>query len=358
MKKTQVALAALALVASTAAMADGVSIYGNLEAGVARTSGAGTYMSTAGGFTAGTYIGFKGTEEVGNGLKAAFNLEAGVDLNGYSNNGGGATACQSGDATKCNGSLFSRTATVSLAGDFGTVAAGRQISPMVSAYAGTGTLGNGHFFVNYIAQAGGAAVNSATTTNNYYEGFFVPNAVSYTSPSLNGFTVSALTQIASGNQRGTIPAEISSDSYQAYSVNGAVGMVNVAAAYDDRNGIDSTSMFAANTKLGEIALTGSYHSYKAKDKKSVGSYSVEAGYNLTEAAMVGIQYGHIGTDTSKSLTGVFGKYALSKRTQVYATYITASNAPSSYDLRGETFSGGGSRPGSNNTAAVGVAHSF
>jgi len=48
MKKTQVALAALALVASTAALADGVTVSGSLDAGVAHTnSAAGANRGTA-----------------------------------------------------------------------------------------------------------------------------------------------------------------------------------------------------------------------------------------------------------------------------------------------------------------------
>ncbi len=42
MKKTQVALAALALVASTAALADGVTLSGSLDAGIAATNAAAT----------------------------------------------------------------------------------------------------------------------------------------------------------------------------------------------------------------------------------------------------------------------------------------------------------------------------
>ena len=38
MKKTQVALAALALVASTAALADGVTVYGAVDAAVAHAN--------------------------------------------------------------------------------------------------------------------------------------------------------------------------------------------------------------------------------------------------------------------------------------------------------------------------------
>ena len=100
MRKTQVALAALALVASTAALADGVTVSGNLDAGIARTTTnndadtarIGTNFSGAGGFVAGNNINFSGTEDIG-GLKAGFTLGAGIDLgNGSSGNGGSAAA--------------------------------------------------------------------------------------------------------------------------------------------------------------------------------------------------------------------------------------------------------------------------
>jgi predicted porin len=353
MKKTQVALAALALVASTAALADGVTIYGTLDAAVARTTGHSTYFSGAGAMVAGNNIGFKGSEDLGNGMKASFNLEAGIDLNGNSNNGGGATACAAANPGACNGSIFSRLANVNLSGEFGGITAGMQLSPMVAAYAGTGTLGNGHFFVNYIANAGGAAVNTAgATSGTYYEGFFIPNAVTYTSPSMGGFTLNAMTQTKTGNGRGTVADGVDTDSYQAYSLTGAIGQINIAAAYDTRKTLYSTSMIAANTSFGPLKVAGSVYSTKTDGADRVGSYSVEGGYALSDALNVGLQYGKIDATNEQTLTSVFAKYALSKRTGLYATYITGKNISSSFDTRGQAYSG------NNNTTAVGVTHSF
>ena len=89
MRKTQVALAALALVASSAALANGVSIYGNVDAGILSTGGKTAFYG--GGNNATTLMGFRGSEDLGGGLKAGFNLEAGLDLSkGQSGaNGGG-----------------------------------------------------------------------------------------------------------------------------------------------------------------------------------------------------------------------------------------------------------------------------
>ena len=48
MKKTQVALAALALVASTASLADGVKVSGQIDVGVGHTTNVGSYMEQGG----------------------------------------------------------------------------------------------------------------------------------------------------------------------------------------------------------------------------------------------------------------------------------------------------------------------
>jgi len=127
MKRTQIALAAVALVASTAAMAE-VKISGTIDAGVASNSTrnvagvrAGTNFSGAGGFVAGNNINFSGSEDLGGGLKAGFTLGAGFDAgNGSSGNGGSAA-------------MFTQQANVSLGGDAGTVKLGMQLSPFISA---------------------------------------------------------------------------------------------------------------------------------------------------------------------------------------------------------------------------------
>ncbi len=102
MKKTQLALAAVALVASSAAMANGVTIYGIADVGIASTSGKTGFYGDGNNGT--TLIGIRGSEDLGGGLKAGFNLESGLNYNAGSTgaNGGG------------NTNLFNRAANVSL----------------------------------------------------------------------------------------------------------------------------------------------------------------------------------------------------------------------------------------------------
>jgi predicted porin len=125
MKKTQVALAALALVASTAALADGVTVYGRVDASVAKQTGSNTSFDGSGNWDTSVF-GIRGSEDLGNGLKASFNLETGVNIgNGASANNG--TTTEVGAGTVNN--LFARLANINLSGDFGTVSAGTQLSP-------------------------------------------------------------------------------------------------------------------------------------------------------------------------------------------------------------------------------------
>ncbi len=74
MRKTQMALAAVALVASTAAMANGVTVSGRIDYGYATDNGA-TSKQTGlqGGLLAPNFFNVGGSEDLGGGLKASFN---------------------------------------------------------------------------------------------------------------------------------------------------------------------------------------------------------------------------------------------------------------------------------------------
>jgi len=339
MKKTQVALAALALVASTAALADGVTVYGNLDAGIANTSmkktativgqgptgdtSVGTYFSGAGAFTAGNYLGFRGSEDLGDGLKANFNLEAGLDTgNGFAANGG------TGNAAAGDGVLFTRQANVGLAGGFGSLTAGLQLSPFIASVAGTGTLGNGHFFVNRLLSIGGSAAfagNAGTAApGSGSGGFFVPNSVSYSTPSMMGWTASAMTSTKTGTTGGgALGDPLDTNSYQAYSLTGTIGALNTSLAYHSRSDTYTASAISANTKLGDLTFAGSYMSAKYDAAAAVGdmagvrvnSWNIGAGYPFTEAFSGTLQYAQNDILGGKqALTGVGLQYTLSKRT--------------------------------------------
>ena len=120
MKKSLLALAVLGAFAGAAQAQTNVTIYGSIDAGIRHVdnvNAAGDSQTTMG--SNGTYnsnrIGFRGTEDLGGGLKANFQLETGFN---------------SGTGALDNGAdrLFNRTAIVGLAGNWGALNLGHQYS--------------------------------------------------------------------------------------------------------------------------------------------------------------------------------------------------------------------------------------
>ncbi|MGI4847296.1 MAG: porin, partial [Janthinobacterium lividum] len=131
MKKSLLALAALATIAAagSAFAQTNVTIYGVVDAGLVKDIHGGTNAAASAanpfpastpnasnrldsGLQNGSRLGFRGTEALGGGLSAIFNLEAGFNVDTGTSAQGGA--------------LFGRQAWVGLQGDFGTVKLGRQ----------------------------------------------------------------------------------------------------------------------------------------------------------------------------------------------------------------------------------------
>lgn len=129
MKKSLIALAALA--ATGAFAQSSVTLYGRLDVGYVnqttqetQNNGQANTQNLMGGSNNGlqtSYWGIKGTEDLGGGLKANFNLESDVTT------ATGATGGTVGGATSTG--AFNRISTVGLEGNFGRVDIGRYYTP-------------------------------------------------------------------------------------------------------------------------------------------------------------------------------------------------------------------------------------
>ena len=165
MKKSLIALAVLA--ASGAAMAQSsVTLYGVLDTGLTYSKGEeSVYGMTHLGGNVNSRLGFRGVEDLGNGLKATFNLEAGMGVDDGT------------DYFTDNGMAFRRTSTVGLQGSFGEVRLGRMLTSSylaVSRYDAFGDTGIGASLAwkrDYAARS--------------------ENAISYSSPNFSGFKFGA-----------------------------------------------------------------------------------------------------------------------------------------------------------------------
>ena len=113
-KMTRVVLAVLAVAGTTAAMAQSsVTLYGRVNTTVERQKLGD--VSTTGMFNNASRFGFKGTEDLGGGLKAGFQLEAGFDSD---------TGTGSGWTHPTTGMSFARQSEVNLSGGFGMLRLG------------------------------------------------------------------------------------------------------------------------------------------------------------------------------------------------------------------------------------------
>jgi len=371
MKRTQVALAALALMASTAALAE-VTFYGAVDAAVAHANnGKGTYFDGTGAWTAPTHFGLKGSEDLGNGMKASFVLETGVSLNNgaaVSGGAGGGTLDKNGF-----GALFTRVATVGLSGEFGALTFGQQLSPyIVTQVVGAGAgMGPGQFFVNRMILSGysAAAVNVSGATGGVlnsgsvfnYDGFFIPNAVNYTSPSFGGWTVNAMTTLKAGATDGVISSSTASDSYQAYTLSGAIASIGVGAGYHTRkNTSKGMSIYASIPLTSDLTGVVSYMNEDATQAGGlkIGSTSGFVNYKLSDPLSVQLGYARNDLATAGTLTNLSMKYDLSKRTFTYAMYARGTGgADASFANRGG-FSYNDPTASNTTNFTVGMSHSF
>jgi len=138
----------------------------------------------------GNRIGFKGTEDLGNGLKAVFLLEQGFMLDT--------------GMTQTSGSQFTRQAYMGLSGNFGTVVGGRLYTPHYTFVSGLDPFGAGTVgrYNNVYSPASG--LTNAAVGGSLMDPVRVDNAVAYISPSFSGFTVTgAYSNNSSGNDGGT-----------------------------------------------------------------------------------------------------------------------------------------------------------
>ena len=121
MKKSLIALATLTTLSAASFAQSSVTVYGKVDLGLVIDSGnaAGKSVRLASGETAGSRLGFKGLEDLGDGYKAGFVMETGICADSAA-----------GAPNFCTGSnqFMGRQAHGDLIGPFGTLSAGRQYS--------------------------------------------------------------------------------------------------------------------------------------------------------------------------------------------------------------------------------------
>jgi len=327
MSITLVAIAALTAVSAFAQSS--VTIYGQVDSGIYRLNDIGTKKQGAtvygDGATFSPILGFKGTEDMGGGLKAGFDFQTDMQ----SNNGG----------ENQNGQ-FRRQANGSIAGGFGEVKLGLTTNPIIATNAALMPTG-----------ANGNSVSTVTSTVMAFSDFYTKNAVTYTSPAFMGLVGQFQKGMSNNLESG------SEGSVTAYSLAYANGPLEVRYAAQDRKAATATVLSASNAKTSganqAIAATDvNKQSSVLGVKYTMGEWSgAVASLKSSKAADAGITSARtieqtgtqmgvayttgpwtLGATLTKSegskLTTTQARYALSKRTNLIGTWGIANNAAS------------------------------
>jgi predicted porin len=381
--------ATLAVFATAAHAQSSVTLYGLIDAGISyvnnskSATGSDKLFKYDDGVAQGSRWGLRGTEDLGNGLKALFVLE-----NGFSSANG--TAGQ-------GGAMFGRQAFVGLSqNNVGSLTFGRQYSFSTDYLGGnysTGgqtVAGNYAYHINDVDQLTSSRIN---------------NAVKFSSANFAGLTFGAMYGFS--NQAGafagapTVGTTTGSSRAYSFGLNYANGPFGIGAAYTDIR-YPSLATPAFSTSIANVATaTGTGNTVRDLRTFGVGGrYSIgaatlwalytntrfeplsggsttfaayEAGgkYAFTPAITAGLGYTYM--HLSNANTGHWNQvnlsadYALSKRTDVYALgiyQIASGHNAATGDLQAQIGSSTSyfntSGTGSDNQLAfrVGIRHKF
>ena len=300
MKSKLLAAALLASVPFIASAQSSVIIYGVADAAIAKEdTGApgGSRTVVASGNQSTSRFGFRGTEDLGNGLKAAFNLEAGVAL----------------DTGMGDSSLFGRRAVVGLQGSFGTVMIGREYTPIADVANASDINGQGFYGTNLNSFAAGRLTRR------------ISNSVNYRSAPASGF------KFGLSYGLGEAVAGPSLDLMGA-SLEYANGPVYLGAGYHTierlASGDDKEYILGAGFKINEaIELRANYMvanpvggNNEYKQVNAGASYTFGANKIFGNFQQSKLENGAKGNGYSLAYS-----YSLSKRTNIYVAAATIKN---------------------------------
>jgi len=345
MKKSLIALAVMA--AATAASAQStVTLWGIVDAGIQRASQNGvskTILSTS--LNQSSQLGFRGTEDMGGGMKASFWLEAGLLNDTGAGAAGGALA-------------FNRRSTIDLAAGSAAVRLGRDYTPSFwnhTVFDPFGTLGSGAG--SNITLGGGsngsAGANPATAARSN-------NSITllWNNPTNGGSHALGATGVY-GSLMYALPENASGTpnvgKYTGGRVGFAQGPINAALSYAESQGANGA---VVNSKYKELNLAGSYDLGVAKLMAHYGTNNSDVAstkhthYGIGATVPVGAGFIPVSFNSVKQNNAASSGanqfaagyvYNLSKRTAVYTSIsrITNKNAGNYTFLGGN----GGGNPG-------------
>ncbi len=348
MKKTLLALAAVA--ASSAAFAQSsVSLYGVVDASLESVKGSDNTVSRVSSDNLATSrLGFRGTEDLGGGLKANFVLE---------------TALKSDTGAQGNSArFFDRAAWAGLGGGFGELRLGRIDSSIGLLAGNTSLLGAQGYDDLRIAD---------TFASNKYRR--LDNAVTYLLPTLvKGLSAQVQYSTAAGTSSAAGAETYGVDTGKtwgfnvAYAANGVVAGLGYVNGKANASGSikDTGALVYAGYDFSVAKLTGYYNMDKTTDAAEIRRLmgvrvdvpvSKEFAVQASVAKVKNTTLTTRGDDDNATIVALKGVYSLSKRTAVYGLFTNVNNSDAaSLGVASYANTAGNTARG----LAVGVSHKF
>lgn len=323
-----------------------VEVYNNAPDGA---DGSKTVSGMRSGGLSGSRWGMRGVEDLGNGLKAVFQLESGFNVG----NGNG------------DGRMFQRTAMAGLESSWGRLTFGRQYTPAFTMMA------------QYVPGAYGSQYEPIPR--------IVPsrsdNSVLY-SARFGGLNVGAYYGFR--NQADQVAYDLNATGAFGGAVGYNFGNFGVMAGYDRVNtpavatptvGKTHNAMIGARAQFNQFKILGGYRYRKieqfgADDIKS-DFYMIGAGWQVNAQTGLGVAYyherfknaptGYLGTTDDKwHQVSLLASYGLSKRTNLYAVAAHARKGPLNLGFAGDQGNPYTLAAGKTNQTggAIGLRHQF
>jgi len=294
-------------------------------------------------------IGFKGTEDLGGGMSALWQIEMTIQMDGNGNTNTAGAAVNAGSGTH---SLRNSFVGLSSKG-MGTVLLGIHDTPYKLATARLDPFADTTGDYNI-------AIGSVNGDNAFE--LRANNVLAYVSPKLADFTFSAAYVFGAELSNGATP------DFNAYSLSGTydAGPLFASLAYEKHNNFGGTTADRSSWKLGGGYKFGSTRLGLVYEKSSqtgdaltdrnawAANLAHEMGPITLMAAYYSMGDGKTTADTSANAWALGANYALSKRSSVYARYLAINNNRNTFGGAQYRYVGGQGPNGSGFTPAVGT----
>ncbi|MDP3420288.1 MAG: porin [Thiobacillus sp.] len=330
MKKILAAAIVTAFAAPAFAATANVDIYGKLHMSINAFDDQAAGTSDVGFSSNASRIGFKGTEDLGGGLAAIWQIEQTVNLD------------------ESGGTFATRNSFIGLKGGFGTALIGRHDTPLKLVGRTVDLFGD------TMADSRNVMTDSITADNGRAN-----NVLMYTSPTFTGVNLSAA--YVSGNA-----AEAEDTDYYSLGATYKNGPLFLGLAYEDGDGLSTTIdkrwRLGAGFTMGNMKFVAQYDDNNAlAGNADSEAWMVGAGFTMGNIVLKANYMERDIDNTSNDPTQwtIGADYNLSKRTSVYALYangeyITVGNGAGTTDQVGSCATCGGDI----SVISLGMVHTF